>query len=213
MHANDPRFSNVNWNPLLEDLVDYAKGLFRQEKCDGEESILPGTGKSAKELVFDAATAFIAKQTEWHPSSPENASKELFYWLRTVVKHDFLDLVREGRAYKRTEILGARSADRDGESGPKHEYANEDEQLEGMVDEMSDQVVEHRAYAAVEDNPELKEYLDAVLRDGWTKRKKIAEHLGITLQEAEKRRGRLQTRLTPLKRALDAGRASKSHRA
>jgi hypothetical protein len=213
MDANNPRFSYVNWDPLLEDLLDYAKGLFRQEKCDGEESILPGTGKSAKDLVFDAATEFIVKQVEWRPSSPENATKELFYLLRTVIKHDFLDLVRDGRAYKRTEIIGAGNADRDGGSGPEDEPADEDGWLEGLIDKMSDEAVEQRAYAAVEGKPELKEYLDAVLCEGYTKRKKVADHLGINLQEAERRRGKLKTRLTPLKRALEAGRASKSHRA
>ena len=213
MDANDPRFSDINWEPLLEGLVEYAKGLFRQEKCDGEESILPGTGKSAKELVFDAATEFIVKQLEWRSSSPENATKELFYLLRKVINHDFLDLVRDGRAYKRTEILGALNTDRDGNSASMDEAADEDEWLEGLIDEMSDEEVERRAYAAVEGHPELREYLDAVLREGYTKRKKVASHLGIDLREAESRRGKLKTRLTPLKRVLEARRMSKSHRA
>jgi hypothetical protein len=212
MDENDQRFSNVDLGSLLEDLFGYAKWLFGQKKCGGDDPVLPGTGKSSKDLVKDALTEFILKRPDWHPSSPETAQAELFFLVRKMVKNDFLDLIKDGRAYKRTEIIGAKKVGRGEDVRSQDEPSDEDELLLGLVEGLNDEEIVRRAYSAAEGAPELEEYLGAVLRDGYTKPSKVAAHLGINLREATRRRDRLKTRLTPLMRALGTGRLSKSHR-
>ena len=59
METTDPDFSEIQWSSLLKRLTSCAAKWFLQEGCSGDESVLPGTGKSAKELAFDAVTEFI----------------------------------------------------------------------------------------------------------------------------------------------------------
>jgi hypothetical protein len=211
MDEHDPRFSNVDLGSLLEDLFDYAKSLFDPSKCGGDDPSLTGAGKSPKDLVHEALTEFIIKKTDWCPPA-ESAQAQLFYYVRTMIKNDFLDLVRDGRAHKRTDIIGATQRHR-GDGDSSDELPSEDVSFRNLTQDLNDDEIIRRAYKAVEGEPELAEYLDAVFRDGHTKRSKVASEIGIGIPEASRRRDRLKTRLTPLKRALEAGIAAKSHRA
>src|SRR5438067_6656061 len=98
-------FSNIQWDRLLKRLMACAAKWFLQEDCLGAESVLPATGKSAKDLAFDAVTAFIKGSIEWRPKSTESAELDLYHLLKKVMRNDFLDLVKERRAYKMTDVL------------------------------------------------------------------------------------------------------------
>jgi hypothetical protein len=213
MDEGDPRFANVDLGSLLEDLWHYARGLFKQEKCAAESSVLPGTGTSPEDLVYGALTEFIAKQPNWRPTTPENAYTHLYFFVRKMIRRDFLDLIKDGRAYKRTEIIGARKTRSGVDASPPDDLPDDHDLLAGLVGELNDEEVSRRAHAAVRGDFELEEYLNAVLTEDCTKCSQVAAHLGITLREAKRRRDRLKTRLTPLKRFIEAGRASKSHQA
>lgn len=212
MEEDDPRFAHVDLGSLLEDLSNYAKVLFNQRQCAGDEAMLPGTGKSPEDLAYNALTEFIIKNRDWCPSSPETAQTEMYFWVRKILKNDFLDLMR-GRAFKDTEILGARDGQVGQDSQVHTEPAGREDFLPDLAQVLNDEEIIRRAYAAVEGEPELEEYLDAVLRDNYTKRSKVAKHLEIDLLEATRRRDRLKTRLLPLMRALGLFKASKSHKA
>src|ERR1041385_3652195 len=200
MEENDPRFSHVDLGSLLEDLYNFAKGLFRQKKCSAEDAILPGTGKSPEDLVNNALTVFIIKKPNWRPSSPETAQAQMFFLVRKMVKNKFIDLVRSP-AYK-----GAIKGQAGEDSALADDFPDGDDESGVLLEELNDEEIIRRAYAAVEGEPDLEEYLDAVLRDGYTKRSKVAAHLEIDLRDATRRRDKLKTRLLPLKRALEAGR-------
>jgi hypothetical protein len=212
MEEDDPRFSHVNLGSLLEDLSNYARGLFGQRKCFGDEVMLPGTGKSPEDLAYSALTEFIVKKRDWHPSSPDTAQTEVYFFVRKILKNDFIDLVR-GRAFKDTEILNSREGEAGQDSQLTYEPVGGDESPLNLAEVLNDDEIIRRAYVAVEGEPELEEYLDAVLRDSYTKRSKVAKHLEIDLSEATRRRDRLKTRLLPLMRALGLFKASKSHKA
>jgi hypothetical protein len=212
MNETDPRFSNVDFGSLLEDLFRFARSLVDPKKFGGDDPILTGTGKSANDLVKDALTEFIVKARDWSPSSRERNQAELFFFVRTMIRNDFLDLIKDGRAHKRTEIIDISLEQTTHYLDAGALPINADESLKRMVDELDDSEVVRRAYGAVHDQPELKEYLDAILRDGSIKRNQVASDLGIDLRQATQRRDRLKTRLRPLMRALEAQR-TKSHRA
>lgn len=105
METNYADFGAIQWSRLLKRLTACAAKWFLQEGCIGEESVLPATGKSAKELAFDTVSEFINGRIEWRPKSSESADVELYLLLRKVMRHDFLDLVKSGRAYRRTDVL------------------------------------------------------------------------------------------------------------
>src|SRR5688572_20836325 len=105
MSVDDPRFANINWDSLLRRLTACAAKWFLQENCLDEEAVLPATGKSAKELAFEVLTEFIKGNIELVQQSDVMSEGELFSLLRRVMRHDFLDLVKKGRAYKRTTVL------------------------------------------------------------------------------------------------------------
>lgn len=212
MEEDDPRFSHVDLGSLLEDLSNYAKGLFTQRKCTGDEAMLPGTGTSPEDLACEALTVFVIKMRDWRPSSPDTAQTELYFLVRKILEHDFIDLVR-GRAFKDTEILRAGDGQAGLDGDLPYEHVSESVALPDLAEVLNDEEIIRRAYAAVEGKPDLEEYLDAVLRDHYTKRSKVAKHLALDLKEATRRRDRLKTRLLPLMRALGLVQASKSHKA
>jgi len=87
----------------------------------------------------------------------------------------------------------------------------EDAVIDILIRDLTDAKIAERAYASVKGEPELLEYLRCVLEEGVTKRSGVAKALNISLAEATRRQERLQTRLTPLRRALEARRTRRSN--
>ena len=200
----DHSYSNVHWPLLLKRLIISAEEWFAQEKCFGEEAVLPATGKSAKDLVYDAVEEFIDRNSDWRPNSPEKVTDELYLLLRKVIRHDFLDLVKKGRAYKTTKVLDIRGD----EEGKASSYNTESgvDNLASVSDEDSyifDTVITLRDVSKiVEGDSELKEVVEAVLQQGCIKREDIAACLGISVQEVTKRKRRLRLKLTLWRRSI-----------
>lgn len=213
MDTNDP-FSNIDWGPLLQRLVAFARNLFEKEGCHDATAVLPATGQSAEDLVYDAVLDFIVRHPTWQPSDPSQAPKELYLRIRMAAKNDFLDLVRDGRAYKRTEIVGVRAAAHgDGPMGGGDGADGADDPTAAIIEGLDGAQVAAKAFDLVRGDPPLVDYLDAVLVQGYTKRTDIAEYLGVPPDEVTRRRGRLKTRLAPLMRACEARRSSINRRA
>lgn len=206
MELSDPLFSRVDLVLLVKRLTACAAKWFLQEGCSGEESVLPATGKSAKELAFDTVTEFIKGEVEWRPTSEESAEIELYRLLRRVMRNDFLDLVKEGREYKRTKVLepsdGGESAW--GEYSSKLTLADLPDTAEEGFYSLDAAIVARRVLPLVKGDSELENYVKAVLRGGCTKREDIATYLGITVQEVTSLRKKLRIKLASWKRSLDA---------
>lgn len=206
MDPSDPLFSRVDLLLLVKRLTACAAKWFLQEGCSGEESILPATGKSAQELAFDTAMKFIKSEVELRPTSEESAEIELYRLLRRVMRNDFLDLVKEGREYKRTKVLepsdGGESAW--GKHGNKPTLADLPGDAEEGFYSLNAAIVARRVLPLVKGDAELENYVDAVLRGGCTKREDIATYLGITVQEVTSLRKKLRIKLAPWKQSLDA---------
>jgi DNA-directed RNA polymerase specialized sigma subunit len=121
------------------------------------------------------------------------------------MRHDFLDLVKSGREYKRTEVRDLCKEDEKG-----------DPALEDLADDslnvfysLGAAVVERQVYPLLEDAPELKDYIHAVLYGNCSKREDIAAYLGISPQEVTNRHKKLQKRLEPWKIAMEKAGVSK----
>src|ERR1044072_1645409 len=146
MDETDLRFSNVDFGSLLEDLFRFAKSLVDPTKHGGDDQILTGTGKSAKYLVKDALTEVIVKDKDWSPSSRERNQAEIFYYVRTMIRNDYLDLIKDGRAHKRTEIIDITQRQTGNNSVDAVAPINADKSLTRIVDELDDSEVARRAY-------------------------------------------------------------------
>ncbi|MDQ3816249.1 MAG: hypothetical protein M3362_00995 [Acidobacteriota bacterium] len=206
MDLSDPLFSRVDLGLLVKRLTACAAKWFLQEGCSGDESVLPATGKSAQELAFDTAMKFIKGEVELRPTSEESVEVELYRLLRRVMRNDFLDLVKEGREYKRTKVLEPSDGGEStwGEHGNKLTLADLPGKAEEGFYSLNAAIVARRVLPFIKGDAELENYVDAVLRGGCTKREDIATYLGITVQEVTSLRKKLRLRLAPWKQSLDA---------
>jgi hypothetical protein len=205
MDLSDPLFSRVDLVLLVKRLTACAAKWFLQEGCSGEESVLPATGKSAKDLAFDTVTEFIKGRVKWQPTSEESADVELYRLLRKVMRNDFLDLVKEGREYKRTKVLEPSEGGEGawGEYSSKATLANLPSDAEDGFYSLNAAMVARRVLSLIKGDSELEDYVNAVLRSGCTKREDIAAYLGITVEEVTSRRKKLRIKLASWKRSLD----------
>jgi hypothetical protein len=204
MESYDNRFEGIDLGKLLEDLCRFVTRRFHRE-FRNQTTVLRGNAFSPQDLVHEALTKFIIKNVDWQPLHPENPQADMFRFVRRIVHNGFLDLVKDGRAYKRTQSSG------DIEIEEGLEGFKEDSISDVLIRDLTDAEIAERAYGFVKGEPELLEYLRCVLQEGITKRSRVAQALNISLAEATRRRDRLQTRLTPLKRALEARRARQSN--
>jgi hypothetical protein len=205
MEPIETDFNDIQWDRLLKRLTACAAKWFLQEGCSGKESVLPATGKSAKELAFDTVSEFIKGRIQWRPTCGESADFELFLLLRKVMRNDFLDLVKEGRAYKRTDVLDPSTDGNDAwgeyDKGPTLDNLRADS--ESGFSSLNAAVVARRVLPLLQEDHELVDYVNAVLVQGCLKREDIATCLQISHQEATNRQRRLRKKLASWKRGIE----------
>lgn len=200
---DDSRFANIDFDGLLSRLFAVAQGLFARQGLKGDASILPATGKSAEDLAVDVISDLIVgEKVEWRPKQPD---EDPFPLLVTVLKHDFLDLVRKGRAYKRTRVVGSLQDEEDLGRIAHPELATD------VYNNAEDAVTKEKVYALVKGDGEMEEYVEAVLELGLTKPKEIAEFLGISSDHGRNRQRRLRTKLAHWHRSVAITDRGKSH--
>lgn len=193
---DDSRFVNVDFDSLLSRLLTAAEGLFARQGLKGDASILPGTGKSAEDLVLDTVQEFIRGQNvEWRPKTPDEDPYPL---LLTALWHDFLDLVKKGRSYKRTIVVD--SVEGSGTSIKIDQQAADIEESFSLGE--NDAITKERVYSFIAGDEDLQEYIEAILELDLRKPKEIAEALGITTDEVRLRQRRARTRLTGWHRSV-----------
>lgn len=188
---------------LLVPLTAFAARLFLQEGILARDNVLPATGKSPRGLAFDAITEFIDGGMRFRARSAETYQKDLFNLLKTVVHHDFLDLVKS-HEYQKTAVV---DATRGGDEVPA--LVLEDLGEIGSEDgfySLGAAMLARRVLPIIEDEPDLKEMVEAILCFGVTKREDIAQVLEITAQEVTKRKNRLRVRLAAWYRSIRASR-------
>lgn len=174
----------VNWESLLKRLTAVAFGWFGDRGCGNDESVLPGTGMSAKELAYSATLEFLKKESEYRPKSDD----ERFRLILTIMKRDFIDLVKKGREFQRTVILDA-TKDGDGRS----EFENLPAPDDGFASAEA-ALVAYTLYPLTDGEQELIDLIDAVTRCGCRKKEEIADLLSTSPEEVTRRQKKLKYR-------------------
>ena len=201
----ETEFSNIQWDRLLKRLTACAAKWFLQEDCFGAEAVLPATGQSARDLAFDTVTAFIRGKINWKPKSTESADRELYVLLKEVMHNDFLDLVKEGRAYKRTAVLDISNEGEDGSDEHNHTptLASLAVDAETEFYSLNAAIVARRIMPLIDGDRHLVDYVNAILVGGCHKREDIAAYLKINPEEVTNRQRRIRTKLAAWKRSVE----------
>jgi DNA-directed RNA polymerase specialized sigma24 family protein len=193
---DDSRFANVDFDSLLSRLLTAAQALFARQGLEGDASLLPGTGTSAEDLVLDTAQAFIkGEKVEWRPKNPDEDPYPL---LLVIMRHDFLDLVKKGRAYKRTKVVD--SIEEEGHRGSIEQEVVDAEELFSKAE--GDVVTKEKIYSLVAGDKEIEEYVEAILELGLRKPKELAEFFGITTDQLRLRQRKARTKLAGWHRSV-----------
>jgi DNA-directed RNA polymerase specialized sigma24 family protein len=169
----DPRFLHLDFEDLLVKLTAIALKWLKQRGCFYSDSILPGTATSAEDLAQNAIMAVLKDESLWRPQASED---ELFKLLITIMKRDFLDLIKSS-AYKTHAGL--------------HERTDTPDSSDGYIS-ITAAILSRQLYPVVDDDQELRDYIDAVLVFDQHKREDIADLLEITPAQASRRRAKLK---------------------
>ena len=203
----NPHHSRPDWPrllKLLKPLTACAAAWFLTEGIAGRDDILPATGASPQEFAFDTVLKFANGEFKFRPKSAETYEKDLLSFLRTVMWHDFLDLLKS-HGYDKTDVIDVIKAAEDERPGPALEELPDPSAGDGFHS-IEAAAIAMKVLPLVEDDPELKEFVEAVLCFGRTKREDIAEILGVTQQEVTNRKNRLRVRLASWYRSVQANR-------
>jgi hypothetical protein len=179
----------------MKRLVAQALRWFAQEGLNSQDDILSATGKSPTDLAYDAVLEVLRdEKVQWRPQKPDEDPYPL---LVRVMRNDFLDLVKPGRAYKRTEVIDTQAED-DQPALDNYESSRDD------LKKLHAALTAHDLYRIVGEDQELKDVIDAILLLDCRKREDIAHLLSTTPEEITRRQQRLRTKLASWRQALAA---------
>jgi DNA-directed RNA polymerase specialized sigma24 family protein len=185
--AGGHRFGGVVWEEVIDRLMAEAIRLFASARLLGADRVMSRLGVSPEDLVYQTVKAVLEDKTVRYRKD----DGELLPFLKRVMRNDFLDMVRRP-VYKRTDIVDpAEEAKRKAETNVST--------LESLgasaVDPQPDVFWRDRVRQLVADDPELVEYVDAILEFELTKPAEIADLLSTTVEDIYNRRRRLATRI------------------
>jgi hypothetical protein len=177
---------------LVKRLTVCALKWFREEGLMNDESIMPGASESAIDLAQNVILEVLKDETvQWRPNNPND---DPYPFLKQVMRRDFLDLVKEGRAYKRAVIMSTYGGDDTGKA--LDDFHSKDEGFEKVDAALLAQAISTKF---AEGEPELIETIEAIVTCGYIKPEDICNVLGIDLAEYTGRRRKLMTRFAQWK--------------
>ncbi len=183
-----------DWESLLKRLTAVAFGWFADRGCTDDESVLPGTGVSAKDLVYSATLEFLKKEGQYRVKSDEDRFRVIY----TIMWRDFVDLVRKGREHYRTVILDA-ALDADG--GSQFENLPDSKDSFASAEAAS---VARSLYPLTDGEQGLKDLIDAVAILDRREREDQAYLLDVTPEEITNMKKKLKYRRARRRRPTPA---------
>jgi DNA-directed RNA polymerase specialized sigma24 family protein len=176
--------ATISKDEVWKRLLAHALRVFREFGLSGDDSVLPGFGKSPDDYAQTVFIKYVLGQTK---------AKELAY-LCKAVRNDIIDDLRspiqkltESRANLTPNLV----------EGDKHIPTMDDLQSPNkpVDDLLSEQSYIARLRLCVEREPDLKEYLEAIVDLGLTKPADIASFLEISPEAVRARQKKMRRRL------------------
>jgi DNA-directed RNA polymerase specialized sigma24 family protein len=181
----------IDWLSLNRRLLACALRWFKERGCSGPDSMLPGTGMSAKDLAADTIMELV-KRDQGHTTS---SSEDPFPFALKMMKNDFYDLVKSAE-FKRTLIVETTDVDSSQEEIDSYYVSNtgfEAAEAAALVESL---------LRILRPDPKMKAYLETWLIKGISRRTDIADEMGVTEQEVTNIKRRLLYKLGLLKSAF-----------
>jgi DNA-directed RNA polymerase specialized sigma24 family protein len=169
---------------LWKRLLAHALRVFAEFGYCGADSILPGFGKSAEDYAQNVFIKYVLGQSK---------AKELAYLCKEI-RNDIIDDLRSP-IQKLTESRGNLAENT--VQGDKHIPSMDDLQDLGkpVSDLLSEKSYTDRFRRCVESEPDLKDYLEAIVDIGLTKPADIASFLEISPEAVRARQKKMRRRL------------------
>ena len=154
--------------------------------------MIPGTGLSVEDFVGKILLEYTTGKIKHHKSRGS-----LMTVLGTAMRNDIIDALRK-KSHEREETRATVSVNKDSES-TDYEKPSLDDYPQSVAPDPSSAVEEDeyrdRIRAAVDDEPELKEVVEAVLDLELYKPEDIADALRTSAADIQNRRKKLRRRL------------------
>jgi DNA-directed RNA polymerase specialized sigma24 family protein len=183
-----PRFSAEELDALLKKLTAYAVVLFAQAGLTSADVSLKGIGTSPQDLAIETLGKLVCGELNYH-----RAKGRLETYLATVMRHDFVDLLRS-KAHSTSVDL-----DSDGDTAvpePRRDVQTGSSPIqEDPVAAVAERECKEQVYALVKDERDLEEMVYAVLELNVTKPQDIAELLKTDVADVQNRKKRMRRRL------------------
>src|ERR1041384_722660 len=160
----DPYWEEVM--DLTERLSAVAVRLFREKGCNSIEDVLPGTGMSAIRLVVDTIDDLI-EHGHWAPGTGQ---KDPFPMAYTALNRDFLDLKLE---FEGTSI--SENIDKD--------YKTQMRNQSYVLDQESPALWVHSLKRYLRNDSQAVRLFELLLEEGIEGNPRLAEAMGVTLQD------------------------------
>jgi hypothetical protein len=173
-----------DWESLLKRLTAVALRWFGDRNCRGEDAVLPGTGCTAKDLAYSAALEFLRNEGKYRVKSDDDRYRLIV----TIMRRDFLDMVKPRREHSRTVIL-------DGEDDRvQFESLSEQQDTRDVSAAVEASSEAKRYYHLAEGEQPLIDFIDGAAEFGNLPRKELAELVGVTPNELTNMQKKLRYR-------------------
>jgi hypothetical protein len=170
-----------DFKKLTTRLTAYGLGVFAEFSLGGKDTAVHGTGLSVEDFVGNVLSDYATGKIKHHKSRGA-----VITLLCTAMRNDIIDALRK-KSHESEETRLLVSVDEDSEEMDYEKPALDDYPQQIVPDATS--VIEENEYIAlvralVDDEPELKEVVEAVLDLGLHKPEEIAEAVGTTCPHA-----------------------------
>ncbi len=186
-HGQHPDFKE-----LIKRLTAYGLVVFAEYSLGGRDAVIPGTGLSIEDFVGKVLFEYTTGKIKHHKSRGS-----LITVLGTAMRNDIIDALRK-KSHKCEETRSSISANEDSELQVHEKPALDDYPQPSASDPTS--VLDENAYrervrSAFDDEPPLKEVVEAVLDLDLYKPEEIADAAGTSAAEIQNRKKKLRRRL------------------
>ena len=181
-----------DFKSLTKRLTAYGLFVFAEFSLGGKDAVVPGSGLSVEDFVVKVLSEYATGKIKHHKSRGS-----LMTVLGTAMRNDIIDALRK-KSHEREETRATISVNEDSEA-KEYEKPALDEYPQSSAPDPSSAVDEHeyreRVRAAVEDEPALKEMVEAVLDLDLFKPEDIADAVGTSAANIQNRKKKLRRRL------------------
>jgi RNA polymerase sigma factor (sigma-70 family) len=181
-----------DFKQLTKRLTAYGTVVFAEFCTGGKDTVIPGTGLSVEDFVGKVLLEYTLGKIKHHKSRGS-----LITVLATAMRNDIIDALRK-KSHEREETRSSISVNEDSELQDNEKPALDDYPQQSAPDPISildESDYRERVRSVFDDEPALKEVVEAVLDLDLYKPDKIADAVGTNAADIQNRKKRLRRRL------------------